>query len=773
MGEAVHLQAIDYAIMAIYFAFTLGIGYVVKRNVRSSTDFFLAGRSMPTWVAGLAFISANLGAQEVIGMGASGAKYGLATCHFYWLAVPAMVFVGLMMMPFYYGSRARSVPEYLRLRFDEKTRALNAITFAVMTIFSSGVSMYAMGKLFYLLLGWNFHFSVLVSAVIVLSYVSLGGLTSAIYNEVQQFFFIVLGLAPLSWIGLRSVGGWSGLKARLAVLATSHGYAPGAYTHAWRYMGSAQQNPVGVEWIGLGFGLGFVLSFGYWCTDFLVVQRAMSARTQESARRVPILASVPKMIFPLFVILPGMIAAVATSSAPAQTPQPAGYAAAHARMSTMAAGLLPAKLTAGGVVQRDALGNVVADYDLATPMMLIHFFPSGMLGLGLTALLASFMSGMAGNVTAFNTVWTYDMYQAYLRPASPDRHYVLVGRWATVFGIALSVAAAYLAASFNNIMDLLQLVFAFVNAPLFATFALGMFWKRTTGHGAFFGLLAGMAGAALHHGLSLPRGAAIGVHGGFFSVQIVYGSDLAQAFWTAIAAFLTCIVVTVAVSLTTRPAEEKSLKGLVYSLTRAARIPTWFVVSAAEDDGRRRAASGAGAECVVLLTMSGYGSKFIGDAMRAGLRFALALWFAAFFGCSRRVGVDDGVGTAGRQRGGGRSCEECRDVRRSPLGFACADPTHGLGQLEPLFLRLRRDHHSPAGGCAGLYRDAGRRVYLCRDPGMHSARPGRKRQSDCRQCALSQRYARADRLHSQAWTEGRHLYRYRPIHLLPQPALSG
>lgn len=553
--------------MAAYFAFTVGIGYFVKRTVHSSNDFFLAGRSMPTWIAGLAFISANLGAQEVIGMGASGAKYGLATCHFYWLAVPAMVFVGLMMMPFYYGSRARSVPEYLRLRFDEKTRALNAITFAVMTIFSSGVSMYAMGELFYLLLGWNFNVSVSVSALIVLSYVSLGGLTSAIYNEVLQFFFIVFGLAPLSWIGLRAVGGWSGLKLRLATVATAHGYAAGAYTHVWRYMGSPQQNPIGVEWISLGFGLGFVLSFGYWCTDFLVVQRAMSAKSQDSARRVPIFASVPKMIFPLFVILPGMIAAVATSAP-----------VSHSHGFTMASGLLPAKLTDTGAVQHDAFGNVVADYDLATPMMLIHFFPSGMLGLGLTALLASFMSGMAGNVTAFNTVWTYDIYQAYLRPSQPDRHSVVVGRWATVIGVALSVAAAYLASSFNNIMDLLQLVFAFVNAPLFATFALGMFWKRTTGHGAFWGLLSGMSAAMVHHGISLPRGDLPGIHGGFFGVHIVYGSDLGQAFWTAIVAFVICVLVTVAVSLATRAPEESLLKGLVYSLTDKLEIRSgaWY-----------------------------------------------------------------------------------------------------------------------------------------------------------------------------------------------------
>ena len=562
--QSVHLAWSDYAIMAAYFAVTIAIGYVVRRRVHTSTDFFLAGRSMPTWVAAIAFISANLGAQEVIGMGASGAKYGLATVHFYWLAVPAMVFVGLFMMPFYYGSRARSVPEYLRMRFDEKTRALNAFTFAVMTIFSSGVSMYAMGKLFYLLLGWNFHVSILVSAVIVLSYVSLGGLTSAIYNEVLQFFLIIVGLAPLSWMGMRAVGGWSGLKERLAQVSVQHGYAPGAYTHTWRYLGNASANPVGVEWFGLAFGLGFVLSFGYWCTDFLVVQRAMSAESQESARRVPLVASVPKMLFPLLVVLPGMLAAVVTAGGAAH--------ASHLGGAQMASGLLPAKLTASGALLHDTLGNVVADYDLATPMMLLHFFPAGLLGLGLTALLASFMSGMAGNVTAFNTVWTYDIYQAYLRPSAPDAHYVRMGRFATVGGVALSIGAAYLAASFNNIMDLLQLVFAFVNAPLFATFALGMFWKRTNSAGAFYGLLAGMMGAAIHHGISLPAGALPGIHGGFLGVHIIYRSDLAQAFWTALAAFATCVVVTLVASLSTAVPRAESLQGLTWSMTPRLQV---------------------------------------------------------------------------------------------------------------------------------------------------------------------------------------------------------
>ncbi|MBV9947492.1 MAG: sodium:solute symporter family protein, partial [Myxococcales bacterium] len=516
-----HLAAIDYAIMAVYFIAVLGVGFALKRVMRTSTDFFLAGKTLPAWVTGLAFISANLGAQEVIGMGASGAKYGIATSHFYWIgAIPAMLFVGLFMMPFYYGSRARSVPEYLKLRFDEKTRTLNAVSFAVMTIFSSGISMYAMGKLFNLLLGWSFNTSVLASAAIVLAYVTLGGLTSAIYNEVLQFFMIAFGFAPLVWIGLRSVDGWGGLTARLNEAATARGLPQGALTHAWQGMSSASTNPIGVDAFALIAGLGFVLSFGYWCTDFLVVQRAMAADSMSAARRTPLIAAIPKMIFPFLVILPGMVALAMSvgSGAP----------------------IIPPKLTAAGTPLVDAAGRPVLDFDLATPMLLIRLFPDGMLGLGLTALLASFMSGMAGNVTAFNTVWTYDLYQTYVKKDGDDAHYLWVGRVATVVGIALAIAAAYVAASFNNIMELLQLVFAFVNAPLFATFFLGMFWKRSTGHGAFWGLVSGTAAAALHHGLTLPAGSVPGIKGGFFGVLNTYRSEMGQTFWTAIAAWTTC-----------------------------------------------------------------------------------------------------------------------------------------------------------------------------------------------------------------------------------------
>jgi SSS family solute:Na+ symporter len=550
------LTILDYAVMAIYFAVVLGIGWALRRRMHTSTDFFLSGRSLPPWVTGLAFLSANLGAQEVIGMGASGAKYGMATAHFYWVgAIPAMLFVGLFMMPFYYGSRARSVPEYLKLRFDEKTRTLNAVSFAAMTVFSSGVSMYAMGKLLNLLLGWDFDTSVLIAAGIVLAYVLLGGLTSAIYNEVLQFFMIVFGFAPLVWIGLRAVGGWSGLRYRLGELTLDRGLPADAMTHVWKGMGDPSTNTIGVEVFGLVMGLGFVLSFGYWCTDFLVVQRAMAADSMSAARRTPLIAAVPKLFFPFLVILPGMIALAH------------GADASVGGLSAAGTGMIPPKLLPNGVPMVDARGSMVLDYDLATPMMLVRLFPSGMLGLGITALMASFMAGMAGNVTAFNTVWTYDIYQAHIRRGASDAHYLWMGRAATVGGIALSIAAAYVAGAFNNIMDLLQLIFAFVNAPLFATFALGMFWKRTTGHGAFWGLLTGTLAAALHHGLTLARGSTPGVKGGYFGLVHTYPSELAQTFWTAIAAFTTCLVVTLAISLATRPRPDDELRGLVYALT--------------------------------------------------------------------------------------------------------------------------------------------------------------------------------------------------------------
>ena len=521
------LAPVDVLIIAIYGAFVLGIGFLLRRKMVGSSEFLLAGRSMPAWVAGLAFLSANLGAQEMIGMAASGAKYGMLTSHFYWVgAIPAMVFVGVFMMPFYYGSRSRSVPEYLKLRFDEKTRGFNAITFAAMTVFSSGISMYAMGALLSLLLGWNINVSIVVSALVVLAYIAMGGLTSAIYNEVVQFFLIVFGFAPVVYLGLRDAGGWEGVAARV----------PETYLHSWSNLGSATANPMGVEWFGMLMGLGFVLSFGYWCTDFLVVQRAMVANSMNAARRTPLIAAVPKMVFPFLIIIPGIVAlALTLQPNPGMPP------------------LLP------------TLPNGAYDYNMALPMLMARYYPAGLLGLGLTALLASFMSGMAGNVTAFNTVWTFDIYQSYIRPSAGDAHYLWMGRMATVFGILVSIATAYAAMRFNNIMDMLQLVFAFVNAPLFATFLLGMFWKRTTGHGAFWGLVAGTAAAAAHYQLTavaaaeslLPK----------FAVLHAYPSDMAQNFWGAIYAWTTCFAVTIVISLVTAPKPESELRGLVYGLT--------------------------------------------------------------------------------------------------------------------------------------------------------------------------------------------------------------
>ena len=515
------LSPVDYLILILYFGFVLGIGWLVKRQVVTSEDFLTSGHSIPTWITSLAFLAANLGAQEVIGMCASGAKYGIMTAHFYWIgAVPAMLFVGVFMMPFYYGSRARSVPEYLKLRFDEKTRALNALTFAVMTVFSSGISMYALGRLFELVLGWSFTSSVVLSAVIVLIYTYLGGLRSAIYNEVLQFFLIVIGFAPLAIVATMKAGGWAGIQSRLEPVMT----------HTWTYASDSSKNPMGVELFGLVAGLGFVLSFGYWCTDFLVIQRAMAANTMAAARRTPLIAAFPKMVMPFIVILPGIAALALTKAG-------SGYA-------------LP------------KLADGTFDYNSSLTTLMAQFYPAGLLGVGVTALMASFMSGMAGNVTAFNTVFTFDIYQSYIRKGAPDAHYLAVGRWTTIVGIALSIGTAYLAQQYNNMMDLLQLVFGFVNAPLFATFLLGMFWRRTTGHGAFWGLLSGTFAAAATHGMSVAEG-----KGGWISPVHTFPSTMAQNFWIAIFAWTSCMAVSVIISLATKPKADHELKGLVYGLT--------------------------------------------------------------------------------------------------------------------------------------------------------------------------------------------------------------
>jgi len=396
--------------------------------------------------------------------------------------------------------------------------------------------MFALARLFETLLGWNFHASIAISAVVVLVYIFLGGLTSAIYNEVLQFFMIVFGFAPLVFLALKDVGGWAALKEKLIPVATSQGFAAGTWTESWKHMGSVTDNPMGVEWFGMVMGLGFVLSFGYWCTDFLVVQRAMAANSMSAARRTPLIAAIPKMLFPALVILPGMVA-IALHYANGKT-------------------FLP--VAADGT----------PDYNMTIPTLLANYLPSGILGIGFTALMASFMSGMAGNVTAFNTVWTYDIYQSYFAPGKSDGHYLWMGRFATVAGIIISIGCAYLAAGFNNIMDMLQLVFGFVNAPLFATFLLGMFWKRTTGHGAFFGLLGGMLGAAVFHGLALSSGDVPGIKGGWITPALHFHNEMGQNFYMALNAWTTCFVLTIVISLATRPNRtEEDLKGLVYSLT--------------------------------------------------------------------------------------------------------------------------------------------------------------------------------------------------------------
>ena len=519
------LTIADYLVILVYFVFVIAVGFIIKRKIRSSNDFLSSSRHVPLWITSLAFISANLGAQEVLGMVASGAKYGIMTVHFYWVgAIFAMVFCGLFMMPFYYGSRARSVPEYLKLRFDEKTRSLNAISFAVMTVFSSGISLYALAKLLEIILKWDFDVSIWVAAGIVMIYTFLGGLTSAVYNEVLQFFLIVLGLSPLVIVALHDAGGWANIKANLQP----------QLTHAWKYMGNAESNPMGLHFSSLIFGLGFAMSFGYWCTDFLVVQRAMIAKNINAAQRTPIVAALPKMLMPLIVVLPGVIAIAL---------------------------MTPALQSKGYSIPSTGEGGI--DYTMTLPSLIAHYYPSGLLGVGVTALIASFMSGMAGNVTAFNSVFTYDIYQSYLVKNRSDRHYLLVGKMITVVGILFSIATAYIAKSFNNINDFLQLVFSFVNGPLFATFLLGMFWKRTTGHGAFCGLLAGTAAAALTHGLTIAEG-----KGGWIAPLYPIRSGMGQAFIVAGVSWIANFVTTVIVSLATKPRPDEELKGLVYSLTK-------------------------------------------------------------------------------------------------------------------------------------------------------------------------------------------------------------
>ncbi len=543
MDTTFALRGIDYLIMAVYFLFVLGVGWALKKYMKNATAFLEAGRAMPAWVAGLAFISTNLGALEVMGMTGSGLKYGMLTTHFYWIgAIPAMIFLALFMMRFYYGSKARSVPEYLKLRYNEKTRALNAFLFALMTVLASGISMYALAILLENVLGWNFNVSLLASAAIVLAYTYLGGLSSAIYNEVLQFFIIIIGLLPMTILVMSDVGGWGGMQESLAPIVEGKGFAADTWTTTWKYTSSSATNPLGVEWFGILAGLGFVLSFGYWCTNFLIVQRAMAAESMTAARKVPLIGAIPKMFIPFLIIVPGIAALVLLND--------------------------PSK---NFVLPLNAAGEPIYDYTII--MLLKQYLPAGVLGLGVTALLASFMSGMAGNVSAFNTVWTYDIYQSYIRPATDDheadeKHYLKVGRITTIVGVLVSIAAAYIASKFGNIMDFLQTVFSMINAPLFAVIFLGMFWKRSTGNAAFIGLLMGFLVALAHHGLTQPEGATTLVKGGWIGVIHTYPVEMAQNFWTAIFAFSTAALLTVVISLLSRRDKTDSdLNGLVYSMT--------------------------------------------------------------------------------------------------------------------------------------------------------------------------------------------------------------
>ena len=613
--QPIHLAWVDYTILIAYVAFVVGIGWALARYMKTSSDFLTSAHSIPTWVTGLAFMAANLGALELVGMAASGAKYGIATAHFYWVgAIPAMVFLAVFMMPFYYGSKARSVPEYLKMRFDERVRGLNAIAFAVMTIFASGISMDALAKLLNQLLGWDYNFALLVCSGVVLVYVLKGGLTSAIYTEVLQFFMIVLGFAPVVYLGLKDVGGWHSMTHSLQAVAVNPAslnlkdagitYAPDAWTSAWRpVLAGSEHNPMGVDWFAMIFGLGFVLSFGYWCTNFLVVQRAMAAKNMTAARNTPLVAAVPKMFFPFLVIVPGMIA-VALMSQPDKNyriPPPVISEAAYAKAIDAVKNASPADSVAAVKAVGDALGkkdapikvapdkiaslvaanaanklsdgqikqglynSITENYYSGVILSLVKkYCPPGLLGLALTALLASFMSGMAGNVTAFNTVFTYDLYQAYFVKGKSDRHYFLTGKVITVVGIVLSIGAAYFASMYDNAMDVIQLVFSFVNAPIFATFLLGMFWARTTGTGAFLGLFGGIATSAVVHGLTVAEG-----KGGWLGHKLYeFPSSMAQNFWLAATAFIACFTLTLVISLATRRTKsDDELKGLVYSLT--------------------------------------------------------------------------------------------------------------------------------------------------------------------------------------------------------------
>jgi solute:Na+ symporter, SSS family len=514
------VNAVDYAILFVYFVVVLGIGFAAKRYIKTSLDYFLSGRSLPAWITGLAFISANLGALELLGQSANGAQYGIAAVHFYWIgAIPAMVFLGLVMMPFYYGSKVRSVPEYLRLRFGRGAHLFNAIAFSFATVLIAGVNLYALALVLQLLLGWPILVGIIVAAGIVLVYITLGGLSSAIYNEVLQFFLIVVAVVPVTYIGLKALGGYDGLTD---AISKKKDLGPEA-THSWQGLRVGETtNPIGANWIAIVFGLGFVQSFGYWTTNFAEVQRALSASSLSAARRTPLIGAFPKLLAPAITILPGMIAVVAIK------------------------GL-------GGP-------NEELQYNNALPLLMREYLPNGMLGLALTGLMAAFMAGVAANISAFNTVVTYDLVEPYIRPDRSDDYYLRFGRIATVGGIVISISTALIASGYSNIMNYIQVLFSVFNVPLFATFIIGMFWKRMTPAAGLWGMAAGSIGA-------------LGTYLLYKGGVLDFGSDLSEAFWGAIIAFLLDAIVSVGVTYVTEPRPVSELQGLVHGM--ANEDDTW------------------------------------------------------------------------------------------------------------------------------------------------------------------------------------------------------
>ncbi|HMG03436.1 MAG TPA: sodium:solute symporter family protein [Edaphobacter sp.] len=527
------LAPIDIAILALYFVVVIFIGFYVKGSTNTSEEFFLAGREMSAWIAGLSFVSANLGSLELMGWAGAAYQYGILAAHWYWIgAIPAMLFLGIVMMPFYYISKTHSVPGYLQLRFGEGARGVSAASFALMTVLMSGVNMYSMALVMKIVLGWNISFSIWVGAVTVAVYVMLGGLRSAIINEVLQFVLIWAGAALIPILGLIEAGGWQNLKAQIAANVGSSDY-----THLWSTLGSFRDNPMGVHWTGIVFGLGFVVSFGYWTTDFLVVQRVLSANNLRSAKMAPIIGAAFKMAVPLIVIIPGLLALTVLKNPDGSLMHLVGedVAAATGQHS----------------------------YNEVLPLMLIRYCGPGLLGLGITALVAGFMSGMAGNVSAFSTVWTYDIYGAYMNKNASDSHYVSMGRWSTIVGMLISVGTAFLVAHAASIMDYVQALFSFFIAPLFGTVVLGMLWKRATRAGGFWGLLSGTV-ASIAMWIWVQRdGAAL--------QYIALSPDakpMAENLYRALWSFLICVTVTYVVSMMTEPTPDAQLAGLVYGATQ-------------------------------------------------------------------------------------------------------------------------------------------------------------------------------------------------------------